>query len=178
MKRTSFLFIALVIALSASVGVNAKTKRSHNSKRVVSTQSVKRAYVNKIKRLSGYGDNYGYFLTDITGDNIPELWVKYGTCEADYVLEVYTYTSSGLKRLLSTSAGHTGYYGYRNGKYVIAHWGHMGYEAITRITYSGKKLREKIIYESPGEVDDYKELAEPEFDFIPFTSTSEIEYYF
>lgn len=173
MKRTALLFLALAIALTASMGANAKTKR-RTSKRTFSTQSVKRAYIKKVNSLASYGNSDGYFLTDITGDGIPELWMKYGTCEADYMLDVYTYTSSGLKRLLHTGAGHTGYYGYPNGKYVICQNAHMGYEALSRITYSGGKLHEKVYYESPGEVDNYTELKEPYFEYISFRNTSAI----
>ena len=172
MKRTALLILALAIALTASVGANAKTKRT-TSKRSVSTQNVKRAYIKKVNSLVGY-EYDGYFLTDITGDGIPELWVKYGTCEADYMLDVYTYTSSGLKRILRTGAGHTGYYGYPNGKYVIAQMAHMGYEVLSRITYSGGKLHEKKYYESPGEVDDYTQLKEPYFEYISFRNSSPI----
>lgn len=176
MKRTAIIILSLVIALVASVGTDAKVKRSRSNKGtgVVSTQNVKKAYIKKVKSLTKY-DYDGYFLTDITGDGIPELWVKYGTCEADYMLDVYTYGKSGIKRILHTGAGHTGYHGYPNGKYVIAHTAHMGYEEHIRITYSGKKLHEKIIYESPGEVDDYKTPNEPFFEYTPFNDTSAIE---
>lgn len=176
MKQTALLFLALAIALTASVGANAKTKRT-TSKRSVSTQSVKRAYIKKVNNFIGY-DGDGYFLTDITGDGIPELWIKYGSCEADYMLDVYTYSKSGMRRIMQAGAGHSCYYGYRNGKYVIAEMAHMGYQVLTRITYSGKRLLEKKIYESPGEVDNYKYVNEPSFDFIPFSNTSAINYSF
>ena len=92
--------------MAASLGVNAKAKRGHaKGKRTITTQSVKKAYLKKIYSLSKFQDE-GYFLTDITGDGIPELWVKYGTCEADYMLDVYTYTKSGLRRILRTGASH------------------------------------------------------------------------
>lgn len=167
MKRFAIILLSIVVAITASVGVDAKVRKNRGNK-AVSTQNVKRAYIKKVKSLLYYGDE-GYFLTDITGDGIPELWVKYGTCEADYILDVYTYTSSGLKRILHTSAGHTGYFGYPNGDYVIALWAHMGTESHVRLTYSGNKLHEKVIYESPGEVEEYKTLDEPFFETIPFS---------
>lgn len=174
MKRFAIILFSIVVALAANFGANAKAKRSHaKGKRTITTQTVKKAYLNKIYSLSKFQDD-GYFLTDITGDGIPELWVKYGTCEADYMLDVYTYTRSGLKRILHTGASHTGYYGTPNGNYVIAQNAHMGYEVHTRITYSRNKLREKIIYESPGEVENYKDLSEPIFNFTPFNDTSAI----
>jgi len=178
MKRFTIILLTILMAIMTSAGGSAKVKRNHKAgKRTVSTQSVKRAYIKKVNSLIQY-EYDGYFLTDITGDGIPELWVKYGTCEADYMLDVYTYTSSGLKRLLRTGAGHTGYYGYPNGKYVIAQNAHMGYEVHTRITYSKKKLREKIIYESPGEVETYKNLKEPLFEYVPFQNANAINHLF
>ena len=178
MKRFAIIILSIVVAMAASLGVNAKAKRGYaKGKRTITTQSVKKAYLKKIYSLSKFQDE-GYFLTDITGDGIPELWVKYGTCEADYMLDVYTYTKSGLRRILRTGASHTGYYGNPNGNYVIAQNAHMGYEVDTRITYTGEKLREKIIYESPGEVENYRDLSEPLFNFTPFNDTSAIYFLF
>ena len=54
--------------MAANLGASAKVKRSHaKGKRTITTQSVKKAYLNKIYSLSKYQDD-GYFLTDITGD--------------------------------------------------------------------------------------------------------------
>lgn len=174
MKRITIIILSLAIALVSSMGIDAKVKNNRASgKRIATTQSIKKAYIKKVDSLAQYDDD-GYFLSDITGDGIPELWVKYGTCEADFMLEVYTYGKSGLKCILHTGAGHTGYHGEPNGDYVIAQNAHMGYERHTRITYSGGKLHEKIIYESPGEVENYKVLSEPYFEFIPFKDSSAI----
>lgn len=179
MKRTAIILLSLAITLVGSMSIDAKVKRNRSTagKSRVSTQNVKRAYIKKVNSLAKY-DGEGYFLTDITGDGIPELWVKYGTCEADYMLDVYTYDKSGLRRILHTGASHSGYYGDHNGKYVIAQNAHMGYEMHNRITYSGKKLHEKKIYESPGEVENYKTLREPYFEFIPFNKSNAINHSF
>ncbi len=179
MKRTAIILLTIAIALMVTSGIDAKVKHNRKvvPKRMLSIEAVKHAYINKVNSLVQF-EYDGYFLTDITGDGIPELWVKYGTCEADYMLEVYTFDKSGLKRILSTGAGHTGYYGYRNDNYVIAQNAHMGYETLTRITYTGKKLHEKIIYRSPGEVRNYKQLREPYFEFIPFNNANAIYHLF
>lgn len=170
--KLSIITLALLCSTAPMADAKVKNKRT-SGKRTVTTQSIKKAYIKKVNSLIAYGDE-GYFLTDITGDGVPELWVKYGTCEADYMLDVYTYSKSGLKRILRTGASHTGYYGEPNGDYVIAQNAHMGYEVHTRITYTGKKLREKVIYESPGEVENYKDLSEPYFEFISFKNSSAI----
>lgn len=137
-----------------------------------STDLIKNAYINKI---NSYSEGDGYFLTDITGDGIPELWIKYGTCEADYMLDVYTYDNTGLRRILSTGAGHTGYEGYKDGNYVLAISAHMGYEVIHRISYSGKRLHETKTFESEDEMEDYIDPGEPDFEFTSFDDISEIE---
>ena len=70
MKRFAIILLSIVVAITAGVGVDAKVRKNRGNK-AVSTQNVKRAYIKKVKSLLYYGDE-GYFLTDITGDGIPE----------------------------------------------------------------------------------------------------------
>ena len=53
--------------------------------------AVKKAYIAQIQKMSQYNNNFRtYFLIDISGDGIPELFVRTGTCEADAQIHIYT----------------------------------------------------------------------------------------
>ncbi len=49
--------------------------------------------------------NSSYSVMDINNDNIPELFVRYGTCAADEVFKVYTMKNSKAYYMGSVSAG-------------------------------------------------------------------------
>lgn len=95
-----------------------------------------------------------YFLYDITGDGIPELWIKYGTCEADYTIRVCTYDKDcNYKTIWESLAGHCCY--YEGNGYILQIYAHMGEAFWTKLTYNGKKIFETTIYEEDvNEVDD------------------------
>lgn len=75
-----------------------------------------------------------YFMYDITGDSIPELWLKTGTCEADYKLEVFGYVNGRLRNLLSKYVGHTEFY-VEDGT-VNSNTSHMGEGEICIYRYA------------------------------------------
>lgn len=95
-----------------------------------------------------------YFLYDITGDGIPELWIKYGTCEADYTIRVCTYDKDcNYKTIWESNAGHCCY--YEGNGYILQIYAHMGEAFWTKLTYNGRKIVETTIYEEDvNEVDD------------------------
>lgn len=51
-----------------------------------------------------------YFLYDITGDDIPELWVRSGTCEADKELWVYHAKNGNVRKIFSDDGGHADFF--------------------------------------------------------------------
>ena len=135
--------------------------RQLEEERKKETEEMVTAYCNKIEQLEYNNLLYGYFLFDITHDGIPELWVKYGTCEADYQLDVYTY-NHGIKRIYQDGAGHTGY--CQGNDYVISYFLLQGYTRMSRLTYKANngKINTELIY-SGGPSDDYIEPQEPYF---------------
>lgn len=88
---------------------------------------------------------WGYYLTDINKDNKPELLVKFGTCEADARLRIYTYKNGKAKRVKTIYCSHSGFYAYPVGNGVIMHQAHMGYETVSLITMVNGKVRIKSL---------------------------------
>ena len=134
------------------------------------------AYSNKIDMI-GEDVFYGYFLYDITHDGLPELWVKTGTCEADFQLDVYTY-NHGIKHIYQEGAGHCCY--CQGNNYILVWWGHMGSASWNKITYNdqdGKIYTECIFSETLREdesSDDYKEPKEPIIDMYDYDNKQPI----
>ena len=121
--------------------------------------TIRDEYIRLLSANTITGSDYdeGYFLYDIDNNGIPELWIKNGTCEADYMLYVYTY-KDGIKKIGELGAGHTGGYYIGNG-YLLRSGGHMGYYFYEKLSYNGSSITETIVYEE--EYDFEKEISIP-----------------
>lgn len=51
-----------------------------------------------------------YSLYDLTGDGIPELFIKSGTCEADMLLYVFSNRNGFVRKIIKTNGNHTDCY--------------------------------------------------------------------
>ena len=54
-----------------------------------------------------YGEYNDYYLYDMDGDGVKELLLQEGTCEADYMYQVYTIANGAAVSLGELSGGHT-----------------------------------------------------------------------
>lgn len=142
-------------------------------------ENSRQSYINVVRNYSSQfgADEYGwfgYFLYDITQDGVPELWIKAGTCEADFMLYVYTLKNGVASKIYEDGSSHSGY--YRGKNYVLQWWAHMGYAGMARITYDGNKIRKTTIYEEDNieSSEDYKEPTEPEIHLNRFDDYSPI----
>lgn len=126
----------------------------------------KKAYHDQIKKERNkmenfdFGDDYyenfegqwemdhcnGYKLYDVDKDGIPELIISYGTCEADYHDEVYTY-DNGLKDVGLIYTGHSGIYSDPDKNGMLIMMAHSGYQCIDEVTLVDGKLSTESIYE-------------------------------
>lgn len=121
-----------------------------------------------------------YFVYDITGNGIPELWIKSGTCQADLEIKVCTYDKDcSYKTIWESTAGQCSYY---EGKgYVLQVYGHMGEAFWTKLTYDGREMVETRIYEEDvNEIDDdgyhyYRDYKKPTEKYIEFHSLQDVE---
>ena len=130
-------------------------------------EDVKEAYLDFLSKLDAMDEDqvFGrYFLFDITGDGIPELWIESGTCEADHALSVYTYDKK-LSILDAGEEGNASHSGFcRGDDYILQVCGHMGYQAWSKITYSNGTIKSEVIFEedlNESGKDDYTEPSEP-----------------
>jgi hypothetical protein len=142
--------------------VDLKLDKSWNSNNF---KIVKEAYLDLISRYAAndYATSY-YFLFDITGDGIPELWITSGTCEADNTLSVYTYNDGlvAIDKGESGNASHSNFYKGRD--YIIQVGAHQGSAAWQKITYqSGILSREWVFEEDLNQTgkEYYTEPSEP-----------------
>ncbi len=69
-----------------------------------------------------------YAYRDLDADGIPELMLKHGTCEADYMITFYTVNENNILEVIGeTGGGHSVFaYDENSGDLVISR-GHMGY---------------------------------------------------
>lgn len=109
-----------------------------------------------------------YFLYDITGDGIPELWlmIKDRTADAiDVSLLVYTYTEKGVKSIFNGSYGHP-YHNYlcKGNRYILKVFAHMGEASWSRYTYKNGVISEQVVFseELSESQEDYTQPSESE----------------
>ncbi|MDE7411954.1 MAG: hypothetical protein K2M94_07945 [Paramuribaculum sp.] len=79
-----------------------------------------------------------YFTYDLIGDSIPELWLKTGTCEADYILSIYTRDKGKTKKVLESDGGHSDFFPYNDD--VIRVSCNTGGGYVSRLTASGSDI--------------------------------------
>ena len=97
-----------------------------------------------------YGEYNDYYLYDIDKDGVKELLLQEGTCEADYMYQVYTIENGAAVYLGELSGGHTMFFEDTeggNGSSILLMQAHMGYERISRVTLSNGSLSEEEISE-------------------------------
>ncbi|MCI2057938.1 MAG: hypothetical protein LKJ80_01890 [Oscillibacter sp.] len=85
-----------------------------------------------------------YSIYDADGDGIPELLLKSGTCEADYLDTVYTFKNGAAAVCGSFSSGNAVACGLNGSGRLVVQNAHMGYEAIDVYTLKGGLLQAPV----------------------------------
>ena len=175
LEREKFVSDSIAQSFSDSIARVALMEKQREDSIKITRDLIISAYTMKLSDLNRlvarqFGEDASmkyFFLFDITKDGIPELWTKYGSCEADYELHVFTYDNGRAREIYSAGASHTGY--CQGSDYILAVLGHMGYFRLTKITYDGRNVREKVTFEKEfGPDEDYPDIKEPyvtTFDF-------------
>lgn len=131
---------------------------------IKNAEPVSRAYWEVLTEEDRHGDGE-YFLFDFTKNGIPELCVKTGTCEADYQLEIFSYSpKGGAKRVFYIDCGHSVFYSDKG--HVIRVINHMGESLWTTISYH-RHFVTKHIYRD-HDLSENAEYREPSGEYIMF----------
>lgn len=157
-----FVIIGLIIFVSLR-SCSASNNSSKHLSSVNNTEEIKDAYLKLLdekkteaeKASTDMGSDldgftYGYFLYDITGDGIPELWLQTGASLQEVGIDVYTY-NNGIDRIYHGESYICSY--YDNSDYVLQVEVSQGYAVWTTLRYDGKILQ--------AEVNDIGDLSEP-----------------
>lgn len=100
------------------------------------------------------------FFYDITGDDVPEVWMLTDDCEAQRMVLVHSLSDWGME-LYRGPAGHSQFYA-GNG-YVLRMEAHMGQASWYRLNWDGKTVvSNKVFEEKTG--GDYTEPSEKPID--------------
>lgn len=115
-----------------------------------------------------------YAFRDLDANGIPELLLKYGTCEADFTIDIIALDEEGEeKKICEFGGGHTSFaYDENTGDLAIV-WGHMGAVGIDYYAWENGSLVQKDHYnfEVNEENPSYeKVLEEKGVKFIDFGS--------
>ncbi len=111
------------------------------------SDEMKDAYWRKVEffRKSYYYEEdpwlWNYFLTDINKDGVPELMIRYGSCEADVRSIFYTYKNGKAVQIGIKYVSHAGFFAYPDGNGLIVQTAHQGYETLKKITWSNGKIQ-------------------------------------
>lgn len=89
------------------------------------------------------GKDTMYALADIDKDLIPELIVRTGESEVEYMFDLYKYKASDEKAELigNIGAGHSVLYEMNNEKYLLSVYAHMGYETVAKVFIEDGKIK-------------------------------------
>lgn len=98
-----------------------------------------------------------FSLYDLNGDQIPELFVKSGTCEADSMYSVFTVANGAAQSIGTLSGSHSTLCGLFGQNACLLQNAIQGYEAIEKVTMAGNTLHTETIYS--GTPKEYHELS-------------------
>ena len=89
-----------------------------------------------------------YCFRDLDANGIPELILKYGTCEADFCIDVFYLDNNGdIKTIDCIGGGHTSFaYDENTGDFVIV-WAHMGAASINYFKWENGTLKSNGSYD-------------------------------
>ncbi len=121
-----------------------------------------------------------YTLYDMNNDNIPELILRTGTCEADYKISFYTYKNNiGLIPVGTNFSGfHTAFYVDKSTNQLCTQWGQNGIGGIKWYDFDGETVKEvksknNIEYATENvKFDNYADAYTPYGDFESLNSSN------
>ena len=130
-------------------------------------QLIQQPYLALLDKYDSQDDNWGklYFLFDITGDGLPEIWMNIIEGE-NFKFCVYSCQNGNAKLLFKDELGFNNSF-HQGDNYILMEYAHMGYQVINKFVLYKGIIKRKKIYESETEEDtsmdevEYKEIKEP-----------------
>ena len=113
-----------------------------------------------------------YSLYDVDKDGVPELFVKYGSCEAAYTTQCYTWRDGQVVCIGEFRSGHSSLYTHPDKSAVLRREGHMGYAELYEYPMEGGVLTEERVLFTEEDVWDYT----PTDEIVP--GAEYIEYFY
>ena len=103
---------------------------------------------NETAQNSGGLASVEYCFRDLDANGIPDLILKYGTCEADFCIDVFYIEDNGdVQTINCIGGGHTSFaYDDNTGDFVIV-WGHMGAASINYFKWENGTLKSNGSYD-------------------------------
>lgn len=123
----------------------------------------------------GWGELAGsesYSLYDVDRDGVPELFVKYGDCEAAFVYKCYAFRDGQVLCIGQFAGGHSSLYTHPDKSAVLRSEGHMGYKEVYEYPMEGGVLTEEREIFSEEDVREYT----PTEEIVP--GAEHIEYFY
>ncbi len=112
-----------------------------------------------MKEFPQYKYSCNYILYDIEDDGIPEMFVKIGTCEADFEYRIFKISEdkTGARLVATIPAEQASVCGIESAGSFLLWAGHQGLESIYKYTLKGDLLgSEELFFD---EVNEYHELT-------------------
>lgn len=102
-----------------------------------------------------------YFLHDVTGDGVPELWIQESEDGVTSTLLIYEFKDGAASKIYQNSVGHPAHHSFEkiNG-YICLSFGHMGSMYVEQYEYKNGKIQTKEIYSREAN-DDEDDPNEP-----------------
>lgn len=128
-------------------------------------QLIQQPYLALLDKYGSQDDNWGqlYFLFDITGDGLPEIWMNIMEGE-NYKFCVYSCQNGIAKLLFKDELGFNCSF-YQGDNYILMGYAHMGYQVINKFVLDKDIIKKEKIYETEEDTSmeeaEYKEIEEP-----------------
>lgn len=121
---------------------------AHNTKADSASSPIPEEYQSVIdsvrEQCNGESRLYSeYFLYDITGDSIPELWIKLGSCEADTKLLAFTANNGTSTKIYDDEGGHSDYFVLNN--QLVCVMCNTGAGVVITYEYDGKRVTDSMV---------------------------------
>lgn len=171
-KRLAILIIVIITSLSLGfvlakvimpkISENSVNDTTNNNSIIESKdEETKSNWKDKFKEIiKGYQEteNVVYNLTDIQKDNVPELVIRTGSSEVEYMYYFYSFKDDVVSMIGEIGAGHTLLYEINDEKYIMAVYAHMGYETVSNISIVDNKIKYEEVFKR--EIDINEEYTE------------------